>query len=92
MNYRRNEDGSVTAFRFMKDTSTMIEITASDIDEAKKHLANEIKSYREGYGIVQTKRKFYSPGAENDTAYIWARHDLADKIDAEVEAEEKAST
>lgn len=90
MNYRKNEDGSYTAFRLMKDSSTVLEITAYDLDEAKKLLANEIKSYREGHGLVQTKKTFYSPGAENDTGYIWARHDLSDKIDAEIEAQEKA--
>lgn len=87
MNYKKNEDGTFTVTRYMKDTGTTLEATASTLDDAKERLKLEHKDYKAGYGIVKTKRKFYSPGSENDVAYVWARHDLAEIIDKEVDAE-----
>lgn len=87
MNYKKNEDGSFTAFRLMKDSNTVLEITAYDLDEAKSLLKNEIADYRKGHGIVKTKRKFNSPGKEGGVDYVLARHYLADIIDGEVENE-----
>jgi len=84
MNYKKNEDGTYTVYRLMKDTNTTLEATASTLDDAKERLKIEHKDYKAGYGITKTRRKFYSPGAENDVAYVWARHDLADVIDKEV--------
>jgi hypothetical protein len=89
MNYKKNDDGTYTAFKLMKDSNYLLEITAHDLDEAKDLLRKEVKSYREGHGLVKTKRKFNSAGKEDEVDYIWARHDLADKIDTEVENEEK---
>lgn len=88
MNYRKNEDSTFTAFKLMKDSNAVLEITAYDLDEAKKLLKKEIEDYRKGHGLVKTKRSYNSQGSEDGIAYIYARHELADIIDSEVEAEE----
>lgn len=87
--YKKNEDNSFTAFKLMKDTNTLLEVTAFDLDEAKKLCKNEIADYRKGHGLVKTKRKFNSPGKNGGVDYIRARHFLADVIDSEVEKENK---
>lgn len=84
MNYRRNEDGSYTAFKLMKFDNTMLEATAQDLDNAKQLLKNEIDAWK-NYSLVETKALINSPSFENGKAYIYARDTLAEVINKEVD-------
>lgn len=91
MNYRKNEDGTYTAFKLMKFDNSMLEATAQDLDNAKKMLAEEIKAWK-NYSLVETNKLIFSPGAENGKAYIYARDTLVDIINKEHKEETDGRT
>lgn len=88
MGYKKNEDGSYTCSKLMHHDGTVLEISSFDLDEAQTALKKEVADYRKGYTVVKTKRKFKSPGKEDGIDYVYARMELADIIDKEVEEEE----
>lgn len=90
MNYRKNEDGTYTAFRLMKFDNSMLEATAQDLDNAKSMLAEEIKAWK-NYSLVETNKLIYSPGSENGKAYIYARDTLVDVINKELKEKNELS-
>lgn len=84
MNYRRNPDNTFTAFKLMKFDGQMLEATAEDLDNAKKLLKNEIDAWK-NYSLVETNKFFYSPGSENNKAYVYSRDTLTYLINKEHE-------
>lgn len=71
MNYRRNEDGSFTAFKYMRFDGTMLEATAEDLDNAKRMLKNEIDAYKT-YSMEEVGT-FFSPGQPDQKGIIYSR-------------------
>lgn len=71
MNYRKNEDGSYTAFRYMKFDGTMLEATAQDLDNAKALLKHEIEAHKT-YALEEIGT-FFSPGCENQKGIIYSK-------------------
>lgn len=88
MNYRKNEDGTYTAFKLMKFDNQMLEATAEDLDNAKKLLKNEIDAWK-NYSLVETAKSFYSPGVEGKKAYVYARDTLVDQINKEYKEQQE---
>lgn len=81
MNYRRNEDGTYTAFKYVKFDGTMLEATAEDLDNAKKMLKSEIEAHK--MYAMEEVAKFFSPGQPNNVGIVYARDDLAETIKKE---------
>lgn len=88
MSYRKNEDGTYTAFRLMKFDNTLLEASAADLDNAKTLLKREVEAYK-NYALVETKREYFSPGFPGQKAYVQANDRLAEIINKEVEDEQK---
>lgn len=91
MNYRKNPDGSYTAFRLMKFDNSLLEATAADLDNAKRLLQGEIDAWK-NYSLVETNKLIYSPGSEKDQAYVYARDTLVDTINKELKEKDELST
>lgn len=76
MNYRKNEDGSYTAFQYMKFDGTMLEATAEELDNAKAMLKEEIKAWK-SYSLEEIGT-FNSPGCEDKKGIIYSRNSKDD--------------
>lgn len=84
MSYRKNEDGSYTAFRYMNFDGSMLEATAADLDTAKHLLKEEVKAWK-SYSLVEANKLVYSPGSENGKVAILANDKIAEMINQELE-------
>lgn len=71
MNYRKNEDGSYTAFQTMKLDGSVLEATAQELDNAKAMLKQEIAAWK-NFGLEEVGT-FNSPGQPNGKGIIYAR-------------------
>lgn len=87
MNYRKNEDGTYTAFKLMKFDGTMLEATANDLDNAKELLKREIDAYK-NYTMEEVNT-FFSPGCDNQKGVVYCRDSLVDIIKADLAKEKK---
>jgi hypothetical protein len=72
MNYRKNEDGSYTAFKYMKFDGTTLEATAQDLDNAKQMLKREIDAWKT-YSLEEIGN-FNSPGCEKQKGMVYSRN------------------
>lgn len=84
MNYRKNEDGSVTISRLIKFDNTLLEVTASNLETAQHLFKQELTVYRK-YANIKTNKKFFSTSKEGGVDHVMARDSLVDLINKEYE-------
>lgn len=78
MNYRKNEDGSYTAFKYIRRDGSLLEATAADLDNAKRMLKQEIDAHK--VYTLEEVSTFFSPGCPDQKGVVYCREGLVDII------------
>jgi hypothetical protein len=78
MSYKRNENGSFTAYEVMKFDGTVLEATAETLDNAKAMLKKEKEAWK-SYKLDEAGT-FLSKGCQDQKGMVYCREDLVDLI------------
>jgi hypothetical protein len=73
MSYRKNDDGSYTAYRVMYFDGTTLEATAQELDNANRMLKEEVNAYKT-YSCKEIGT-FNSPSCLDGKGIIYSRDD-----------------